>query len=103
MKNNITFSAIVSIIITSIGLFINLICSFFFKFAPLTLKIYGGELIEHIGFGINFIKIFVLSPQTESGGISTNIQFDFISLLASFVIIFVVVLIIKTFANKKNK
>ena len=103
MKKNIKFSVIASLILTSIGLLVNLICSLIFKFAPFTIAISGGEVIDHVGFGINFLEIFSISPQTESGGILTNIQFDLISLLVSFIIMFVVILIIKTIISKINK
>ena len=58
MKKNIKFSVIASLILTSIGLLVNLICSLIFKFAPFTIAISGGEVIDHVGFGINFLEIF---------------------------------------------
>ena len=103
MKKNIKFSVIASLILTSIGLLVNLICSLIFKFAPFTLTISGGEAIEHVGFGIDFLEIFSMSASTESGGISTNVQFDLISLLVSFSIMFVVILVVKNIIGKIKK
>ena len=100
MKKNVVFSAILSLILTSIGLLTNLICSLAFKFAPLTFPISGGDSKIHTGFGIDFIEIFSLSP---NGGNSTTFNFNLISLIVSFAIIFVIVLIIKTIVSKKNK
>ena len=103
MKKKIKFSALTSVVVTFIGLFINLICSIIFKIAPLTHRISGGDIIEHKGFGIDFAKIYSNSPQARNGGVSTSIKFDFISLLVSYIIVFVVVLIIKSIIGRRNK
>ena len=104
MKKNVKFSAILSLILTIIGLLINLIGSLVFKFAPLTRTLYGGEIILHIGFGINFQEIVPMSSSPNDVDGFTIVEFEPISLIISIIIIFVITLLVKTLiSNKKAK
>jgi hypothetical protein len=103
MKKNIIVSLIVSIGINIICFVTNLICSYSFHFLPLGLKYPGGDCIEYIGFGVDFLKIFALSMDSETGGVSYSIEFNFISLLIPLIVIFIITLIVMILISKSNK
>ena len=99
MKKNFLVSLGFSIIISIIGLLMNYIGALLFKVAPLTIKFYGGEIIEHIGFGINFSEIFQLSLDSNT---ITKITFHPVSLIISILILFVILFLLKTIFSKKK-
>lgn len=102
MKKKVVFSFIISLIINSICLLINLFCAVVFKFLPLSIKMSGGEWIGYYGFGISLEKIFGITIN-ESGFVSNKIGFDLLSYLIPFIIIFIIVLIIKIIISKTKK
>lgn len=99
MKKNIKFSLIVSLLINIICFLINVIGALLFDIAPLTIKLSGGEIIEHIGFGVLFDEIFPLTV-SEQASVITEVHFNLISLIVSFVIVAVIVFLIKTLICK---
>ena len=100
MKKNVCFSIIVSAIISVLGLIINVISASLFHFAPLTISFSGGDVIEHIGFGIDFLEISPLSLNSE---VITKIELDFLNLIQSFILLFIIILIIKIIFYKIKK
>ncbi len=104
MKKVIISSIIIALVLTIVCGLVNYICATFLGFAPLSVEISGGDCIEYIGFGVNFLKLFPLSVEGTSGDTVTKVNLDFISFIISFVIIFAVVFIISLIIYKsKNK
>lgn len=102
IKKNIITSGIISIIINTICLIINLVCSLTINTIPLGISFAGGDCIEHIGFGIYMIETFVFGLKEEFVGTSTSIEFNLISLLVPLILIFIITFVIMIIISKRN-
>ncbi len=100
MKKKIKIAVIVSIVVNTICLLVNFLGVIFFKTAPFTVLISGGEIVQHIGFGIEFNEIFPLTTIQNQSSITTEMNFNFISLLISLVIIAILVFVIKMLIDR---
>ena len=107
MKKNIVHAIIASLIMNGICLLINLICALTSEFLPLAIEFSGGEVIEYVGFGIFMRTIYPLSIMGEASSYTT-VGLDWMSLLVSFILIFIIAFMIKTiwrryYENRKNQ
>ena len=99
MKKKIIKSAIIALIITFIVTGINLI---YFKINGkllLGITVPGGDCIAYYGFGLYILEIFTESIN-GSGGVSTKVSFDFISMLGLFILLFCVISAISIIVDK---
>ena len=102
MKKNVIISTIITIVINVICFIINLICAYANGSIPLGIKVSGGEMTSYSGFGVYLRKIYPLTTIESGETVSTTIGFNFLSLLLTLVLIFVVALIIVSIIRKKK-
>lgn len=103
MKKKILSSIIISLTINTILFIINLICAHAFNMLPLSKSIAGGECIEHIGFGVSLLEIFVMSVSPTSATTSYEISLDLVSFVIPLIVVFLVALLIKVIIGKYRK
>ena len=105
MKKNLKLATIITVIVNAIGATINLICAYSMGRLPFGIQMAGGDCIVHTGFGVELLKIFVM---TNGGGPDdgtyNKISFDLKSLVMSLVAVFIISMIVITIVRKiKNK
>ena len=106
MKKALLYSLIITCILTSIFLIVNIITTFAMSRPIISIKFDSGEIVQFTGFGITHSTFHPLysvdNPQTSY----TEINFDLFSLFISFVLVFIIVfllsLIIKKIKTKKD-
>ncbi len=81
---------IISLSITA-GMFLtNLICGIFFDFLPFGIMLFGGEMFQMVGCGVNIVHFVPLSTIDNPAKGSTSINVDPISLILTFAIVFLI-------------
>lgn len=103
MKKNIIYSLIATVVINVLCTVINLISIATFEFLPIGITFGGGDCVVRLGFGLMTTKTYSEMPVYEPIESSINLEFSFLSLLASFAIVFVIVLITKIILSKRKK
>lgn len=103
MKKNIISSLKVSLIINILCIVINLISIATFEFLPIGIGFGGGDCVVRSGFGLVTTKTYPEMPVYEPIESSTSLEFSFLSLLISFIIVFSIVLIFKKISSKKKQ
>ena len=93
--NSVIISLMVSFGINLVLFLVNIICAYGFNILPFSYKIPGGDCIEYIGFGVELLEIFTISLAKETVGSTYQVSFEPISIVISFVAIFVIVLLIR--------
>ena len=105
LKKHLIKSLSISGVLTLFFFIINLISAYLFHHLPLAITLSGGEYIGEQGFGVLLEKIYPMSIVGEESGVSEHISFDFYSLIVSFIVLFIAVLIFCIIESKikKNK
>ena len=93
---------IISVVLTAAGLLVNLIGYFALGWMPLGLSSSGGEYREKAGFGLLQEEFFPMTASPEEPGYSTTLSFSPLSLLFSFVLIFLLMLIVCILSERKK-
>ena len=99
MKKNIIKSAIISLIITSIGCLANFLCAKLGDFLLIRVSSDGGEYTGEIGFGILLEKFYPLTDDPSVGTIR-HLSFSIVNFLLYLVIIFIIVFATTFVINK---
>ena len=102
MKRTV-ISAVFSLIITSIGLIVNLIWYRLNGRLLLGIMMYGGEIVIQSGFGLMFRHIYSMRPD---GTDSIRLSFDLLNFIMTFIVVFAIIFVFLTavsliFQNRK--
>lgn len=96
-------SAVFSLILTSVGLIVNLIWYRLNGRLLLGIRMYGGEIVIQSGFGLMFRHIYSMRPD---GADSIRLSFDLLNFIMTFIAIFAIIFVLLTavsliFQNRK--
>lgn len=100
MKKILIKTSILTLIINLLLFGINFACAHLFHVLPLAVTIPGGDCIEHIGFGVELLEVFVMSSIYSSASNQITIALNIPSLIISLIITFITALIIYLIINK---
>ena len=89
-------SAVFSLILTSVGLVINLIWYRLNGRLLLGVRMYGGEIVIQSGFGLLYRHIYSMAID---GHDTISLRFDILSFILTFIVIFAAVFVILTAAS----
>ncbi len=92
---------IISLIITA-GMFLtNLLCGIFLDFLPFGITLFGGEMFQMVGCGVNIVHFVPLATIDDPTKGSTSINVDPISLILTFVVVFLIASLIRRLAIRR--
>ncbi len=87
-KNKALLSLFISLVVTLSGTVVNYLYYLKNGFLLLAYRMYGGEITEEFGFGLQYAHIYTMEP---GGKDSIWLRFDPLNLLFTFAVIFVIV------------
>ncbi len=86
--------SIISLIITA-GMFLaNLLCGIFLDFLPFGIMLFGGEMYQMVGCGVNIVHFVPMTSIDDPVKSSTHINFEPFTLILTFVVVFFIALMI---------
>lgn len=102
MRKTLKTAFLIALVITLIGMAVNGAFYAAGNIMPLSVPIYGGEVIMDIGFGLRAVYVYSMLPD---GGSSRHLYFSPVSLIICLIpitlAVFLVLLVINKFKNKK--
>lgn len=94
---------ICSLMVTGIGMAINLITAYCFNKSPfLALSTVGGDCISYRGFGLDILELFAINEDEKLLSMVYHTDFDFLSLIVTIALSFGIILLIDMFLRRKK-